>query len=109
MSLLHPQTWSGRINIDGWTRAAGGDAAVVEPATGEELERVGIADAEDIGRAAAGAAAVQRAWADTPYTERAAVLRRSFAMSTDPGRTVARRGRVAEGCDRVSRAFGVVG
>ena len=42
-------------------------------------------------------------------SQRASVLRRGFAMSTDLGRTVAGRGRVAEGCDRVSRAFGVGG
>jgi hypothetical protein len=41
-------------------------------------------------------------------SQRASVLRRSFAMSTYRGRTVARRGRVTEHGVGVFRAFGVV-
>ena len=60
--------------------AAGGDAAVVEPATGDELERIGIADAEDVARSAALAADAQREWAAQPFLERAAVLRRAGGL-----------------------------
>ncbi|MFE6775059.1 benzaldehyde dehydrogenase [Streptomyces sp. NPDC057702] len=77
MSLLDPSHWSGKIGIGGWTVAAGGRSAVVEPATGETLEHVGSADPTDIARASERAAAAQRGWAATPYTERAAVLRRA--------------------------------
>ncbi|MCM2580105.1 aldehyde dehydrogenase family protein [Streptomyces meridianus] len=77
MSFLDPRIWSGSIRIDGWTRAHGGDAPVVEPATGETLERVGLADGQDVAKAAARAHEAGRAWARTPYTERAAVLRRA--------------------------------
>ena len=42
-------------------------------------------------------------------SQRTTVLRRGFAMSTDRGRPVAGRRRVAEHCARVSGAFGVVG
>jgi benzaldehyde dehydrogenase (NAD) len=77
MTLLDPRIWSGKVNIDGWTGASGGDAPVIEPATGATLERIGLADAEDVKRACAAAAAAQRSWATVPYNERAAVLRRA--------------------------------
>ena len=77
MSLLDPATWSGKIFIGGWTSPSGGTAPVVEPATGTELERIGVATGEDVAVAAERAARAQAAWAATPYTERAAVLRRA--------------------------------
>lgn len=77
MPLLHPATWSGNVNIGGWTPASGGSAVITEPATGDTLERIGHADADDVARAARTAARVQPGWARLPYTERAAVLRRA--------------------------------
>ncbi|MBJ3808058.1 benzaldehyde dehydrogenase [Streptomyces flavofungini] len=77
MSLFDPALWSGKINIDGWRDASGGKTAVVNPSTGDTLEHIGSADASDIARAASRAAEVQRAWAATPNTERAAILRRA--------------------------------
>ncbi|WP_182357681.1 benzaldehyde dehydrogenase [Tomitella gaofuii] len=77
MSLLDPAAWTGTINIGGWTASHGGAADVVEPATGAVLERVGIADEADVAAASATGADAQRAWAELPYTERAAVLRRA--------------------------------
>jgi benzaldehyde dehydrogenase (NAD) len=77
MPLLHPATWSGNVNIGGWTPASGGTRAVTEPATGDTLEQVGHADADDVARAARTAARAQPDWARVPYTERAAVLRRA--------------------------------
>ncbi len=79
-SLLDPAAWSGSIFDGTWRQASGGDAAVVEPATGQELGRVGIADAEDVARSAERAAESQREWAATPFTERAAVMRRAGTL-----------------------------
>ncbi|WP_210589168.1 benzaldehyde dehydrogenase [Streptomyces sp. GESEQ-35] len=75
MFLLDPALWSGKAGIGGWTAPTGGTAPVVEPATGEVLEVIGVATAEDVSAAAERAARAQLAWARTPYTERAAVLR----------------------------------
>ena len=69
--------WDGAIFDGSWRSGRGGTAPVVEPATGDVLARVGVADAEDVTAAAARAAETQRAWAAAPYEERAAVLRRA--------------------------------
>jgi benzaldehyde dehydrogenase (NAD) len=55
MGLLDPSVWTGKLFSDGWVAPAGGERAVVEPATGEELGRVGLADA-DLDRAASAGA-----------------------------------------------------
>jgi benzaldehyde dehydrogenase (NAD) len=75
--LLAESLWSGMVYSDGWREAHGGVRDVVEPATGAKLGTVGIANATDVATAAAGAAKAQRAWAATPFQERAAVLRRA--------------------------------
>src|SRR5437773_5579061 len=77
VAFLDESTWRGRVYSGGWKQAAGGDAAVVEPATGAELGRTGIAGPADVAAATAAAAAAQPAWAAVPYTERAAILRRA--------------------------------
>jgi benzaldehyde dehydrogenase (NAD) len=77
MTLLDSGVWQGQIYSGGWVAAHGGDMPVVEPATGQELGRAGSGDPEDIARAAATAAAAQKAWAATSFEERAAVLRRA--------------------------------
>lgn len=77
MSLLEPSLWSDSVYSDGWVTSSGGTRPVVEPATGTELGRAGLADADDIARATARAAEAQREWAATSYQERAAVLRRA--------------------------------
>jgi benzaldehyde dehydrogenase (NAD) len=76
-TLLDPGTWSGSIFSGGWRQAHGGDAAVIAPATGEELERVGIADPQDIADACARAAEAQREWAATGFDKRAAIVRKA--------------------------------
>ena len=43
--LLDPKTWDRSIYIDGFTDGGAGDYAVVEPATGAELGRLGAASA----------------------------------------------------------------
>ncbi|MYT75447.1 MULTISPECIES: benzaldehyde dehydrogenase [unclassified Streptomyces] len=83
MTLLAPALWSGKAAIGGWSTPTGGTADVVEPATGEVLDRIGVAAAEDVAVAAGRAARAQLAWARTPYTERAAVLRRAGDLFTE--------------------------
>jgi len=73
--FMDPTTWAGRIFIDGWTTGRGREIRVTAPATGGELGRLGGAAPADVDQAAARAREAQRAWAKTPYTERAAILR----------------------------------
>lgn len=75
--LLDPARWAGSIFDGAWREGAGGDAAVVEPATGAELGRVGLATPADVAASCAKAAAAQATWAATSFEERAAVLRRA--------------------------------
>ncbi len=77
MTFLDEAAWRGRVYSGGWVTPTGGEAAVTEPATGEELGRTGIADKADVARAAELAAAAQPAWAAMPHTERSALLRRA--------------------------------
>ncbi len=77
MSLLDEKVWTGSVFDGGWKASSAGDAAVVEPATGAEIGRTGVGNADDVTRATKEAAAAQRAWADTSFEERAAVLRRA--------------------------------
>ncbi|MFC0864361.1 benzaldehyde dehydrogenase [Sphaerimonospora cavernae] len=78
MGLLDGADWQGNIFKNGeWTAAHGGDYAVIEPATGSELGRMGRATPEDVAEAAVTAVKAQKEWAAMPHTERAAVLRRA--------------------------------
>jgi benzaldehyde dehydrogenase (NAD) len=77
MTLLDSATWSGQIFSDGWRESLGGSRSVLEPATGESLGTVGMANAADVEQAAALAAKAQPEWAATPFQERAAILRRA--------------------------------
>ncbi|MGR8007055.1 aldehyde dehydrogenase family protein [Streptomyces hypolithicus] len=70
MPLLDPRTWQP-------VRLFGGEAEVVEPATGDSLGRIALATADDVSAAADAARAAQSAWARAPYLLRAAVLRRA--------------------------------
>jgi hypothetical protein len=80
MTFLKDETWSGQVFAGGWITPEGGDAAVIEPATGRELGRVGIARSADVTRAVQKASAAQPAWAATPHTERSAILRRAAQL-----------------------------
>jgi benzaldehyde dehydrogenase (NAD) len=77
MTLLDSATWSGQVYSDGWRESLGGARSVMEPATGEALGSVGVANAADVEQAAAGAAKAAPEWAATPFQERAAILRRA--------------------------------
>ncbi len=77
MTLLDPQTWTGRLYLDGWVRGGGEDLSVREPATGAELGVLGTATPDDVLKAASSAARAQRDWAARTPEERAVVLRRA--------------------------------
>jgi benzaldehyde dehydrogenase (NAD) len=79
-ALLDPSTFAGTIYSGGWAAANGGDTAIIEPATGDELGRTGVADESDVDKACAGAAAAQRDWAAATFDERAAVLRKAGTL-----------------------------
>src|SRR5215212_6994696 len=76
-TLLDAGSWTGRVyGATGWA-----DAPYVtettETATGEVLGTVGIADSGTVAAMGERAALVQPEWAATPFTERAAILRRA--------------------------------
>jgi benzaldehyde dehydrogenase (NAD) len=77
MSLMESAAWSDSLFTGDWTRGSGPEVGVEEPATGDELGRIKLATAGDMTAAADRAAVAQRAWAQTSYEERAAVLRRA--------------------------------
>jgi benzaldehyde dehydrogenase (NAD) len=77
MTFLNESSWSGKIFGAGWAASSGGEAPIIEPATGTELGRIGMADLSDVDQAATSAAEAQPAWASTPFDERAAILRRA--------------------------------
>jgi len=78
VSILAQAGWEGRIFSGEWLEAAaGGTYPVVEPATGAELARLGVATARDVERAAASAADSQVEWARSSYEARSGVLRRA--------------------------------
>jgi succinate-semialdehyde dehydrogenase/glutarate-semialdehyde dehydrogenase len=56
----------------------GGEVAVVDPATDEELARVPAAGPREAARAIAAAAAALGPWRERPARERAAILRRAY-------------------------------
>ena len=78
--VLEDLDWQGKVFSGGWTSAQGGELESVEPATGQVLARVGLANAADIAAAAAAARKAQPEWAATPGPQRAALLRRAAAV-----------------------------
>jgi benzaldehyde dehydrogenase (NAD) len=77
MGLLDDGAWNGKLWTGQWSDGPGGTYDAVEPATGDVIAPVGKATPEDVAAAADRAVEVQRAWAATPFDERAAVLRRA--------------------------------
>jgi len=78
-NLLDEREWTGKISSNGWVEAPV-QIETVEPATGDVLGTAGGGDAKTIGRAAESAAAAQREWAQTPFAERIAVVRRAAEL-----------------------------
>jgi benzaldehyde dehydrogenase (NAD) len=76
MSLYDSDGSAGKLFLDGeWTKGGGGSRDVVNPSDGGTLGSVGIADLEDVDHAIQVGRAVQQAWAEAPFDDRAKVLR----------------------------------
>ncbi len=73
--LLQEATWRDHVFTGAWQRSSGGTLDVREPATGEVLTRVGLANRADVAASARQAAEAQPAWAALPYETRAEVFR----------------------------------
>ncbi|MBK7614699.1 MAG: benzaldehyde dehydrogenase [Burkholderiales bacterium] len=76
-SFLDTPRWQGRVYGAGWVAAQGGTHDVIEPATGQAMHTVGLANAADMAAACTRAAAAQAAWAAMAPRERAAILRKA--------------------------------
>jgi benzaldehyde dehydrogenase (NAD) len=72
--------WDGKIFSSGWTKASGGRAAVIEPATQQVLAHVGVGDADDIDRAVQSAKTAQRNWAAMSFDRRARIIREAARL-----------------------------
>ena len=81
--LLDDLDWQGKVYSTGWTTSRGGVLESTEPATGELLATVGLADADDIAAAAAAAEQAQPEWAAQPGPQRAALIRRAARILED--------------------------
>ncbi len=79
---LPDTVWSGAFFDGSWQPSAQRQNAI-EPATGEVLGEVGLADAAQVARSAATAAQAQQAWAAAPYEQRAQVLRQAARLAED--------------------------
>lgn len=77
--LVAADIWSGQV-FDGKWRKATSEISVLEPATGEELGRVGASDVASLAGIAERALVAQRGWAATGADERAAILRRAAEL-----------------------------
>jgi benzaldehyde dehydrogenase (NAD) len=80
VTIAAENAWKGKVFSGRWMMPKGGTREVIEPATGNVLTEVGIADAEDVREAAQMAKAAQAEWANTPADQRAAVLRRAAQL-----------------------------
>jgi malonate-semialdehyde dehydrogenase (acetylating)/methylmalonate-semialdehyde dehydrogenase len=106
--------------IDGVADTSGEPFPVINPATGDEIGRVFLADQELVDRAVAVAAAAFPAWSATTPTRRAAVMHKfrallmehtdelAAAISAEHGKTIDdARGEVARGLEAVELAAAV--
>jgi benzaldehyde dehydrogenase (NAD) len=78
-NLLDESAWTGKIFSDGWVDAPA-QIDTVEPATGDILGTAGGGDPATIARAAKSARAAQSDWADTPFVDRVAVIKRAAEL-----------------------------
>ena len=83
VSLLSTDIWTDRIKLTEWQPGNGAGYTVTEPATGDDLGRIGTASVEDVTRAADVAARAQQEWAQAGYQARAAVLRKAGDLWLD--------------------------
>jgi benzaldehyde dehydrogenase (NAD) len=80
LAFLDAAVWAGKVFNGAWVASAGGVREVVEPATGQVMAAIGIADAQDVGLATAAAAQAQKSWAQVAPREKAAVFQRAAAL-----------------------------
>ncbi len=83
MSFLDNAKWQSNISLNGWVKGGGGDAPVLEPATGKELAKSGRANVADVAKVAAVAVEAQKEWAALPFTARAAIMRKAGQLFLD--------------------------
>ncbi|CAG4882282.1 Benzaldehyde dehydrogenase [NAD(+)] [Georgfuchsia toluolica] len=74
-NLAQKQGW-----IGGWADLGGAVLPVNEPATGELMAEVALANPADVRRAAKAAREAQCAWASLPFLDRAAIFRRAVVV-----------------------------
>jgi benzaldehyde dehydrogenase (NAD) len=77
MAFLDGASWQGNISLDGWRAGGGGDAPVIEPATGSEIARTGRASVADVAVAGQIASEAQGEWASLLFNQRAAIIRKA--------------------------------
>ena len=81
--ILDDLDWQGKVYSSGWSTSRGGVLESTEPATGEVLATVGLADAGDTAAAATAAKQAQPEWAAQPGPLRAALIRRVARLLED--------------------------
>jgi len=79
-ALLQDDAWQAALFTGQW-QASDASAAAIEPATGKELARIGLAGPAQIAASSASAAQAQRGWAAAPYAQRAQVLREAARLA----------------------------
>ena len=75
MSEMSPQSWYGKMFNGDWIVGRGEPAYAIEAATGALIAPLATASEEDVDAMVAIAGRVQPEWADTPFDQRAEILR----------------------------------
>jgi benzaldehyde dehydrogenase (NAD) len=78
--LMSEDIWHGKAFGGDWRALGGGATEVIEPATGERLTNVGLANADDVKAAAKAAFEAQAAWAATSFETRIAIMRKAASI-----------------------------
>ncbi|SEL43540.1 benzaldehyde dehydrogenase (NAD) [Pseudoxanthomonas sp. GM95] len=78
--FLPAALWCDKVFTGQWS-ATGAQQPVIEPATGDTLGSIGMANAAQVATSAAAARAAQQAWAAAPYEDRAQVLRKAAQLA----------------------------
>lgn len=82
VSFLPTTTWNGCL-FDGQWRKGENTVAVTEPATGNQLGQIALADAALVAQQSAAAARAQQTWAALPYEDRAKVMRSAARLAEE--------------------------
>jgi benzaldehyde dehydrogenase (NAD) len=87
--LITGEDWKAGTYAGGWRGARGGKEPVLDPATGEVLAEIGVADPAEIAEVSGVAAAAQPAWHRTDGVERARILGETARILEEHGDEVA--------------------